>query len=148
MLARFHHSGFLLRCGASDPGFHELLDRRTRWMQVMARLNQGMTLQKAETGLQPWFKAMLQENMRRADSASWLVLHDAPAMILSGIGIGLPFVWALSRLVGSQLYDVKPSDPAVIAIAIVVLCSAGLGAALIPAHRASRVNPTDALRFE
>jgi predicted lysophospholipase L1 biosynthesis ABC-type transport system permease subunit len=114
----------------------------------MARLNQGMTLQKAETGLQPWFKAMLQENMRRADSASWLVLHDALAMILSGIGIGLPFVWALSRLVGSQLYDVKPSDPAVIAIAIVVLCSAGLGAALIPGHRASRVNPTDALRFE
>jgi ABC-type lipoprotein release transport system permease subunit len=43
---------------------------------------------------------------------------------------------------------VKPSDPAVIAIAILVLCSAGLGAALIPAHRASGVNPTDALRVE
>jgi predicted permease len=81
-------------------------------------------------------------------SAIWLVLRDALAMILSGIGIGLPFVWALGRLVESQLYDVKPSDPAVIAIAILVLCSAGLGAALIPAHRASGVNPTDALRVE
>jgi predicted permease len=81
-------------------------------------------------------------------SAIWLVLRDALAMIFSGIGIGLPIVWALGRLVESQLYDVKPSDPAVIAIAILVLCSAGLGAALIPAHRASGVNPTDALRVE
>src|SRR6266481_3943647 len=81
-------------------------------------------------------------------SAIWLVLRDALAMILSGIGIGLPFVWALGRLVQSQLYEVKPSDPAVIAITILLLCSAGLGAALIPAHRASCVNPTDALRVE
>jgi predicted permease len=81
-------------------------------------------------------------------SAIWLVLRDALAMILSGIGIGLLFVWALGRLIESQLYEVKPSDPAVIAIAILVLCMAGLGAALIPAHRASGVNPTDALRVE
>jgi predicted permease len=81
-------------------------------------------------------------------SAIWLVLRDALAMILSGIGIGLPFVWALGRLVESQLYDVKPSDPGVIAITILLLCSAGLCAALIPAHRASCVNPTDALRVE
>jgi ABC-type antimicrobial peptide transport system permease subunit len=81
-------------------------------------------------------------------SAIWLVLRDALTMILSGIGIGLPFVWALGRLVESQLYDVKPGDPAAIAITIVLLCLAGLAAALIPAHRASCVNPTDALRVE
>jgi predicted permease len=81
-------------------------------------------------------------------SAIWLVLRDALAMILSGIGIGMPFVWGLGRLVQSQLYLVKPSDPAVIAITILVLCSTGLSAALLPAHRASGVNPTDALRVE
>jgi ABC-type antimicrobial peptide transport system permease subunit len=81
-------------------------------------------------------------------SAIWLVLRDALAMILIGTGIGLPFVWALGRLVESQLYDVKPSDPAVLAITILVLSSTGLGAALIPAHRASGINPTDALRVE
>ncbi len=81
-------------------------------------------------------------------SAIWLVFRDALAMILAGIAIGLPVAWALGRLVQSQLYDVKPYDPAAIAIAIVVLCLAGLGAALIPAHRASGVNPTDALRVE
>ena len=81
-------------------------------------------------------------------SAIWLVLRDALAMILAGIGIGLPVAWVLGRLVESQLYDVKPFDPAIIAIAILVLCAAGLGSALIPAHRASGVNPTDALRAE
>src|SRR5438445_10531198 len=48
------------------PGFNDLLDRRTRWMQVLGRLNQGVKLQEAEAGLQPWFKAMLQEDTLRA----------------------------------------------------------------------------------
>lgn len=81
-------------------------------------------------------------------SAIWLVLRDALAMIIAGIAIALPLVWALGRLIQSQLYDIKPSDPTVIAIAVLVLGSAGLSAAFIPAHRASGVNPTDALRVE
>ena len=47
------------------PGFGNMLNRRVRWMQVLGRLNQGMTLHRAQTGLQPWFKAMLQEDTRR-----------------------------------------------------------------------------------
>ena len=78
----------------------------------------------------------------------WLVLRDALMMIAAGIAIALPCVWALGRLVESQLYDVKPTDPAMIATATLILCSAALGAALIPARRASAVNPTEALRFE
>jgi predicted permease len=81
-------------------------------------------------------------------STVWLVLRDALVMIAAGIGIAMPFVWALGRLVESQLYDVKPTDPAAIAAAVLVLCSAALGAALIPAHRASALNPMDALRIE
>jgi predicted permease len=80
--------------------------------------------------------------------AVWLVLRDALVMITAGIGIALPCVWALGRLVESQLYAVKPTDPASIVVATLILCSAALGAALIPARRASAVNPTDALRFE
>jgi predicted permease len=78
----------------------------------------------------------------------WLVLRDALAMIATGIAIALPCIWALGRLVESQLYDVKPTDPATIAIATLILCSAAVSAALIPARRASAVNPTEALRFE
>ena len=81
-------------------------------------------------------------------SAIWLVLRDALVMIAAGTAIALPCVWALGRLVESQLYDVKPTDPVTILAATLVLCSTALGAALIPARRASAVNPTDALRFE
>jgi len=81
-------------------------------------------------------------------STVWLVLGDALVMIAAGTAIALPCVWALGRLVESQLYDVKPTDPVTILAATLVLCSTALGAALIPAHRASAVNPTDALRFE
>jgi len=81
-------------------------------------------------------------------STVWLVLRDALQMIAVGIAIALPGVWALRRLVESQLYDVKATDPATVAGATLVLAAATVGAALIPARRASSVNPTEALRFE
>jgi ABC-type lipoprotein release transport system permease subunit len=81
-------------------------------------------------------------------SAIWLVLRDALVMIAAGTSMALPCVWALGRLVESQLYDVKPTDPLTTLVAILVLCSTAAAAALIPARRASAVNPTDALRFE
>src|SRR5262245_61607527 len=81
-------------------------------------------------------------------SAIWLVLRDALVMIAAGTALAVPCVWALGRLVELQLYDVKPTDPGTILAATLVLCSTALGAAVIPARRASAVNPTDALRFE
>lgn len=49
------------------PGFEGLLNRRTRWMQILGRLRAGVTLAQARAGLQPWFKAMLVEDMRRPE---------------------------------------------------------------------------------
>jgi ABC-type antimicrobial peptide transport system permease subunit len=81
-------------------------------------------------------------------STVWLVLGDAMAMIGAGTAIALPCVWVLGRLVESQLYDIKPTDPVTILVATLVLCATASGASLIPARRASAVNPIDALRFE
>ena len=81
-------------------------------------------------------------------STAWLVLRDALLMVAAGIAIALPCVWALGRLVESQLYDVKPTDPVTIAGAVCILAAGVVGAVLMPARRASAVNPTDALRFE
>ncbi len=81
-------------------------------------------------------------------SAVWLVLGDALLMIVGGMAIALPSVWALGRLVESQLFGVKPTDPLTIAAASLLLATATLGAAMIPAYRASTVDPTVALRFE
>src|SRR6266508_4642532 len=47
------------------PGFANQLDRRMRWMQVLGRLRPDVTAAQAQAGLQPWFKAMLDEDTRR-----------------------------------------------------------------------------------
>jgi predicted permease len=48
------------------PNFHELLDRRTFWMQILGRLRPDITAAQAQAGLQPWFAAMLEEDTHRA----------------------------------------------------------------------------------
>jgi ABC-type lipoprotein release transport system permease subunit len=69
-------------------------------------------------------------------------------MIAAGAACALPCIWALGRLVQSQLYELAPTDPLTIAAAILVLGTTASAAALIPARRASAVNPVEALRFE
>src|SRR5258706_7726860 len=49
-----------------NPGFNHLLDRRTRWMQILGRLRADLDVAQAQAGIQPWFKAMLDEDTRRA----------------------------------------------------------------------------------
>src|SRR6266850_4399189 len=51
----------------ANPGFETMLDRRTRWVQILGRLKQNVSLAQAQTGLQPWFKAMLDEDTRRTN---------------------------------------------------------------------------------
>ena len=85
---------------------------------------------------------------RTRSSTLWLVLRDAVLMITAGMALALPSIWALGRLIESQLFGVKPTDAITIAVASLILAMGALGAALIPAYRASKVNPTDALRFE
>ncbi|HTP32652.1 MAG TPA: ABC transporter permease [Candidatus Acidoferrales bacterium] len=81
-------------------------------------------------------------------SAIWMVLRDAIVMIAAGMAAALPCVAVLGRLVESQLFGVTATDPATIGAAALLLSSAVLVAALIPARRAATVNPTDALRLE
>ena len=49
------------------PGFTNMLNRRVRWMQVLGRLRPDMTPAHAQSGLQPWFKATLDEDVRSAE---------------------------------------------------------------------------------
>ena len=81
-------------------------------------------------------------------AAIWLVLRDAIAMIAAGMAIALGCVGALGRLVESQLFGVTATDPVTIAQAMLMLASAALVTAFLPAYRASAVNPSDALRFD
>ena len=81
-------------------------------------------------------------------AAVWLIAREAIVMIAAGTAIALPGVWALGRLVESQLFGVSAIDAPTVATATLVLALVGLCAAMLPAWRAASVNPTEALRYE
>ena len=77
-----------------------------------------------------------------------LVLRDAAAWVVAGMGIGLTASWLLSRTVSGLLFSVAAVDALSVAIASVILIVTTFAAALIPARRAARVDPVSALRMQ
>jgi putative ABC transport system permease protein len=84
----------------------------------------------------------------RSSSVQAMVLRQGLAMTLSGLGLGVVGALGLTRLLTSLLYGVSPSDPRVLGGAVLVLAVVSTIACLIPAIRATRVNPIEALRSE
>jgi len=78
----------------------------------------------------------------------WLVLRQAGVMLLIGVAAGSALAFASARLINGFLYGVKAHDGWTLALAAVLLFSSGMLAAYLPARRASRVNPMEALRSE
>jgi putative ABC transport system permease protein len=76
------------------------------------------------------------------------VFGGAARLVMIGIAVGAPVAWAASRWVESMLFGLKPTDPAAMAGAIVLLITAAQLAAYVPAQRAARVDPMAALRHE
>ena len=76
------------------------------------------------------------------------VLRSALALLAGGIVVGLPAAWAGTRLIGSMLFGLGAGDPLTILLATAVLAATAMGAALVPALRAARVDPLVALRYE
>ena len=81
-------------------------------------------------------------------SVMWLVMREVLVLVAIGLAIGLPAAMALARLVSTQLYGVKPHDPLMAAVSILLLASVACAAGLIPARRAARLDPIIALRQE
>ena len=77
---------------------------------------------------------------------AWQVLGQSARQVALGLGIGLLAALALSRLVQHFLFGVGPADPLALAAVVVVLAMAAALASLVPALRASRVSPMQALR--
>jgi predicted permease len=81
-------------------------------------------------------------------AVQWLIVREALLLVLLGGAIGLPLAFLAARAVGSLLYATAPSDPAAYAAAVGVLVVVSAFAAYIPARRASRLDPMEALRAE
>jgi predicted permease len=84
----------------------------------------------------------------RRRTVIWLVMKEVLILVATGLVVGVPSALGLGRFVSAQLYGIQGTDFRT-AIAMVFLLSAVASAAgMIPAHRASRIDPMTALRFE
>jgi len=77
-----------------------------------------------------------------------LVLSRAVVLIATGLGVGCIAAWFAVRVTQSYLFGVKVHDVSTFAVVLLVLGISGLLAAYLPARRASKIDPMQALRAE
>jgi predicted permease len=78
----------------------------------------------------------------------WMVMREVLLLLAIGLAVGIPAAMWLGQLVSSQLYGIQPRDPWIAGSTMLLLAIVSAAAGLIPAHRASRIDPILALRYE
>jgi len=78
----------------------------------------------------------------------WMVLRESLMTAVIGVVVGLPLAFAGARLLKSMLFGCSPADPLTFLLALLGIAAVALLAALLPARRASSVDPMVALRYE
>jgi len=77
-----------------------------------------------------------------------LVTGGGVKLVLLGLGIGTAAALAATRLLESLLFEVRPTDPATYAGIAAIMLAAGALAGAIPARKASKIDPIEALRTD
>jgi putative ABC transport system permease protein len=96
---------------------------------------------KAEIGVRMALGAQMKDVLR-------LVVKQGMNPVLFGLAGGLVSVFAAGRLLATQLYQISPHNPLLLALSVAGLAMASLLACLIPARRATLIDPIRALRTE
>jgi ABC-type antimicrobial peptide transport system permease subunit len=77
-----------------------------------------------------------------------MIFRHVGRLAIVGVAVGLVGALLLGRYAASLLFRVEGVDPTVMLAAVAVVVFVSLGAAMVPAHRASRIDPARALRWE
>jgi ABC-type antimicrobial peptide transport system permease subunit len=78
----------------------------------------------------------------------WLILREALLLVFIGIVVGLPMVFAVTRLASSLLFSLTPTDPVSLLAAALLMLAVAMVAGYLPSRRATRVDPMVTLRHE
>jgi putative ABC transport system permease protein len=101
----------------------------------------GVTCRTREIGVRIALGAQRQ-------TVLWMILRETLALVLIGIALGVPCAFAVTHLIANRLFGISPNDPGTLVLVVFALLCAGVFAACVPARRAMRVDPMEALRHE
>jgi len=84
----------------------------------------------------------------RSHMLLWMILRECLLLLALGLALGVPVALSFTRILKSQLYELSPLDPTAISIAIAAVSIMTIAAAWLPARRATKIDPMQALRTE
>ncbi|MHC4560036.1 MAG: FtsX-like permease family protein, partial [Planctomycetota bacterium] len=84
----------------------------------------------------------------RPQDVAWPILRQAMLLATLGVIVAMPITLALSWALSSFVYGIKPHDPVTIISSVILLLSVAAMSAWIPARRAAKTDPMEALRYE
>ena len=130
----------------------------TQFHMLLMTAFAGAALVLAAIGIYGLMAYTVQQRMReigirlalgaQARDVRRIVLVHAMRLLIIGTAIGLPAAFGLTRVIASFLFGVTARDPLVFATVPLILGAVALLAVWFPAHRAGRIDPVDALRYE
>jgi ABC-type antimicrobial peptide transport system permease subunit len=129
------------RLMATLSGFFGLLALLLACIGVYGILSYGVASRTTEIGIRMALGA------RRTD-VFWMILREALWLVAIGVVVGLPLIFAVTRLAATLLFDLSPTDPVSLIAAALLLLGVALLAGYLPSRRATRVDPMIALRCE
>jgi putative ABC transport system permease protein len=134
------------------------LDWRTRFVMSLLAIFSVVSLLLAVTGIYAALSYVVSQQTReigirmalgaKKSQVLKLVLGEGMKLTLTGVAIGLAASFAMTRLMGSLLFDMSPTDPLTLGAVSLTLALVALLACYMPARRAAKVDPMIALRSQ
>ena len=129
------------RLMATLSGFFGLLALLLASVGLYGILSYGVASRRKEIGIRMALGAQTLNVLS-------MILREAVMLALVGIIVGLPFVFAITRFASTMLFGLTATDPLSLTAAGVFLFGVALLAGFLPARRATKINPLEALRYE
>jgi predicted permease len=129
------------RLMATLSGFFGVLALLLACIGLYGILSYGVASRTNEIGIRMALGAQRRD-------VSWLILREALWLVIAGVAVGLPMIFAVTRLAATLLFGLTPTDPASLIFAALLMLAVALVAGYLPSRRATRVDPIVALRCE
>ena len=126
---------------ASVSGFFGVLSLVLAMLGLYGVMSYAVARRRTEIGI----RMALGAGQRRVAT---MIVREVSAVVVVGLAAGVGIAALSTRLIASFLYGLEPMDPATLGASAALLAIVALGAAYLPARRAARVDPMDALREE